>query len=70
MVETQTIEYGYPTDGDQLGDYQPHLEFYSEREGAWVPSGVRFAIYRQGSAIGGLYRYRKSEINAARDGKA
>jgi len=49
-------EYYYPVPGERLDSYQPGLEFYSEKEDKWVPSGVKYAVMRD--SFTGLYRKR------------
>lgn len=49
-------EYGYPTDGDRLEQFQPGLQFYNEKTGEWVPSGVITATFKE-CYDRGHYRY-------------
>lgn len=49
MVE----EYYYPENGEQLGKYQPHLEFKKDN-GEWVGSGVVTSAMSE--AFKGCYR--------------
>lgn len=49
-------EFGYPKNGDRLEQYQPSLQFYNETLGAWVPSGVITATFKDVHDRG-FYRY-------------
>lgn len=49
-------EYYYPENGEQLGKYQPYLEFKLEN-GDWVESAVISSLMRESFA--GLYRVNK-----------
>lgn len=40
----------YPKDGEQLGKYQPYLEFQND-DGEWVASGVITATFRESSSL-------------------
>jgi hypothetical protein len=40
----------YPKDGEQLGQYQPHLEYLNDK-GEWVESGVITATHRENSKL-------------------
>lgn len=51
--EDETQEFTYPRNGEQLGDFQPFLEFYNGT--SWVISGVECSSMI--GAFRGLYRY-------------
>lgn len=56
-------QYYYPQNGEQLGDYQPHLE-YKQDNGDWVQSGVTTSLMRE--AFSGCYRVHKQFLPEAK----
>ena len=46
-------DYYYPKIGEELGDYQPNLEFRND-DGTWVQSGLNFGRMRYD--VLGFYR--------------
>ena len=38
--ESFSGEYIFPKDGEKLNDYQPNLEFFSEKTFKWFKSGI------------------------------
>lgn len=49
-------EFSYPKIGERLEKYQPHLEFYDDVRGSWVPSGVITKTMKEDDR--GFYRVR------------
>lgn len=61
-MKSNTDGIYYPKEGEQLGDYQPHLEFKNDK-GEWVESGVITATYREASNLKYRVNYNKSRLN-------
>ena len=54
-------EYSYPEVGERLDGHQPRLEFYNEKAGKWVNSGVVTKTMHQDDV--GFYRVRIGSEN-------
>ena len=48
-------EFGYPKDGQRMEVYQPHLQFFNEKKGEWVPSGLITGTMKE--VFRGKYRF-------------